>query len=432
MQLSNSIIEYIATFVSFLYYVYAMEIFLKRAQSSFQWKQKLLCAALFLFLTGATSTLVPNTFLSICAMLLLFIMALWLYQGSLFLKIFTILLSSLLDILITSGSFYFFTGLLHCSSEQLNTAGTYDRVFFQTVIFLAEFAVLYFISCFFTKEIYMEKSEKLAAFVFLISDFAVTISSYVILFRYSSHNKLLSMLCVTITFFMILCTFLALFLMHRMQLKNRSESEYQLLQLQLHNQERQILEYRRNEDNVRTLRHDLKRYLLSYQILLEQGKSEEVLADIHEMLGSRLDTSATIYSDNLLLNALLYAKNQECMKHGFSMQIHTDLPADYNDIETMVIIGNLLDNAIEAEEKEAQSFRSICFELVMLQNGISIVVQNYIKNSVLKSNPLLCSSKEDLTRHGIGLQSVYHLVKKQEGIMEIYEADHLFSVHIIL
>lgn len=99
------------------------------------------------------------------------------------------------------------------------------------------------------------------------------------------------------------------------------------------------------------------------------------------------------------------------------MQVNAD--KDMDSIEYGVVLSNLLDNAIEAEEQEKEENRYICLNIGVEQNMIHLVVSNYISESVLQNNALLETSKKNKQLHGIGLRGVKEFVNNKEGEIEI-------------
>ena len=98
----------------------------------------------------------------------------------------------------------------------------------------------------------------------------------------------------------------------------------------------------------------------------------------------------------------------------------------------MILILNLLDNAIEASSKEPAGNRLIRFEIIQTEQNISIVSQNRISSSVLEHNPDLLSKKPHSCEHGLGLKSISLLTEQYHGMLDIYEEQNLFCVHVLL
>ena len=135
-----------------------------------------------------------------------------------------------------------------------------------------------------------------------------------------------------------------------------------------------------------------------------------------------VDSAADI-GTKLLVEDVLQGSGEGPFRHCILQQY-------YNDVEMIVILSNLIDNAIEAEELLPRDMRFITVEMIPRPNAISILVKNRILTSVLARNPQLHTTKDCHLTHGIGLKSVKRLVEKKNGMIEINEENQMFFVHI--
>ena len=105
--------------------------------------------------------------------------------------------------------------------------------------------------------------------------------------------------------------------------------------------------------------------------------------------------------------------------------------ADIADVDLACILGNILDNAIEAQDHVISSKR---IELLFLRKNSNriIICKNTVKESVLQNNQRLKSTKEAPELHGMGHQIVETTVKKYNGLIDYFEKDDMFGVQIVL
>lgn len=94
------------------------------------------------------------------------------------------------------------------------------------------------------------------------------------------------------------------------------------------------------------------------------------------------------------------------------------------------ILFNLLDNAIEACEKNKKEKRIVC-QIAREADEVNIFLENSIDQSVLAENPSFETTKDKKDQHGMGHLIVEEQVKRLGGMVEYYE-DEMFCAHIYL
>lgn len=184
---------------------------------------------------------------------------------------------------------------------------------------------------------------------------------------------------------------------------------------------------------LRSLRHDLKNHLTVINGYLAASEIEHAKSYIDEITGQTAPSQTIISSDNTMLSALLTEKNQLCHKKQiyFSPVISiTDclLP----DIELNIILGNILDNAIEAAEKVPDGSGYIDFMIESKNHILHIsCTNNFLISPKIKHGQLI-TSKADSIHHGLGLKNVTRLVNKYNGSIEHTVSSDTFHITILI
>ena len=105
---------------------------------------------------------------------------------------------------------------------------------------------------------------------------------------------------------------------------------------------------------------------------------------------------------------------------------------DLDDIDYCILLGNLLDNAIEAERSRNILNPEIQVQIRVFENRICISIRNRIQQSVLGSNPDLTSTKQDAAPHGFGIRTIREIVNKHHGTAAFYEEKNWFVADLEL
>lgn len=186
-------------------------------------------------------------------------------------------------------------------------------------------------------------------------------------------------------------------------------------------------------EQTRILRHDMKQYAATMQALIKCGKISEAenFAEKQTENLSRIETVINVENDflNAILNSKLsYAKSKEI---DVVCSIENNI-SEIEDIDLCNLIGNLLDNAILAAEKCDLESRLI--EVRISSNGgrLVMIIRNSIKDSVLKENSKLKSTKPDTTEHGFGIKTVKYITEKYNGKFDFYEEGLMFICRVEL
>lgn len=215
--------------------------------------------------------------------------------------------------------------------------------------------------------------------------------------------------------------------------KNEALLRMELLDVQCQEKERQIQEIKRAGFRENQLIHDYKNHCMCMQKLMEQGNYKEAGNYLSELLGRQVwNKREYVQTECDTLNALLNTKIAYCEEKYIPIHcVITGNLAMIEKIQYMVILFNLLDNAIEASESVEKNVRNIEMKLCCSDNAMELFVKNHITQSVLTKNPELLSDKGK-KGHGVGHKSVETSVEELGGMMEYYEEEDEFCVHVFV
>lgn len=212
-----------------------------------------------------------------------------------------------------------------------------------------------------------------------------------------------------------------------------SELKIKLLEQNNENAEKELESAGAFVQQMQSARHDMQNQLTIISNYIDAGKYGEARKYINSLSGSYLPTVKNfINTDNEAFNAIVNSKIAVCNQKKIYIEIKEmrNVLKDFDAIDTGILFGNLLDNAIEAAQ-ETDS-RRITVDIKQKGHYLSILVTNSIKTSVLKTNAELQTSKDDKLLHGIGVKSVKALVEKYDGMIDFFEKNGEFCCHIML
>lgn len=203
------------------------------------------------------------------------------------------------------------------------------------------------------------------------------------------------------------------------------------------------METRQNEaiinstHNLRNLKHDIVNHMSVLHKLVESNANEEALQYIHQINNSIEKTSYTISTGITSIDCIMTSKLSTALNNNIVIQhqIHFPKINNISDMDLCSLLGNLLDNAIEANCKLKNEDRKIQIEIKPYNDMLSIYISNssngiYIYNH--KDGNLLTSKNNLKNEHGIGIKRIIELVEKYDGIIEITPEKNIFSVSILI
>lgn len=190
-----------------------------------------------------------------------------------------------------------------------------------------------------------------------------------------------------------------------------------------------------SEESIRALRHDLKNHAITLQLLLEQEKIGEALRYLDAFQAQTAAPTGTYHTGNDLLDGLLCQKLLPAIAQGISAETAIDFRQGgfVSDFDLCTLMGNLLDNAIEAASQikplEARFIRIIGGPTA---NCLLIRMENSCLPRVLAKNALPSTTKADRTLHGFGLRNVKQVVERYGGTLTVSADEQRFTVSVLL
>lgn len=184
---------------------------------------------------------------------------------------------------------------------------------------------------------------------------------------------------------------------------------------------------------MRGWRHDYHNHLQSLKGYLSLNKVDQMKNYLNE-LETDLDSIDTLYhSGNLQLDSILNAKLAIAEKEQIRIHCDASIPPQLHvsDLDLCVILGNLLDNAIESCRKIMNpDERFIRVYIGILKKQLYISITNATSETVKQRTDHYFTTKRG--DHGHGLKRVDQVVKKYDGYLNRQNEPGVFATEIVL
>ncbi len=211
--------------------------------------------------------------------------------------------------------------------------------------------------------------------------------------------------------------------------KNQLELSQQ--QIEYYHKQAELIQH--NYENTQQLRHDLKNNTIALSEFIKQDKKEKALDYINSISGMlkpiKQYSSTGIIEVDSLINYKLADAEENNIKITSEIAIPSDIELQSKDFVT--ILGNLLDNAIEATKKVKDKY--INLNMQYDKGIIFIKIKNSFNGELIKSgNSYKTTKNNNQESHGIGLKSITTAVQKYNGEFTTEYDDKEFVATVLL
>lgn len=180
---------------------------------------------------------------------------------------------------------------------------------------------------------------------------------------------------------------------------------------------------------MRGWRHDYRHHIQTMKVHVANGEYDEIEKYLDMLDEDLTNVETRIRTGNKMADAILNSKLTLAAEKQIKVNAEAKIPVSLSvsELDLCIIIGNLLDNAIEA-----------CAEIPVEERMIRVYMEmkgNYLYLSVIntasgKKKHSFRSSKGE--GHGLGLGRIDQVVRKYDGYLTRASEDGAFSTEILL
>ena len=212
-------------------------------------------------------------------------------------------------------------------------------------------------------------------------------------------------------------------------LEQAVEYDRQLLSLQ----EKQLQQLLVHYEDIRHARHDLRQHLLVMQSYLGSRDYEALSAYIDSFSSRQNLDPPGYFCSHPAANSILSYYAQSAGENGIHFQADAHISAGLPIAETdlCILLGNLLENAVEACNRNlnSQSFIRVCTH-VQENHFLIITVDNTLSEEPLLQNGRFLSSKHD--GEGLGTHSIRKIAEKYKGTSDFKWKEGVFYASVLV
>lgn len=187
---------------------------------------------------------------------------------------------------------------------------------------------------------------------------------------------------------------------------------------------------------MRDVRHSMKNHFISILAYAERGECGHIIQFVNNVIeDGKLELSGTVNTGNIVTDSLVGYWEKIAEQEGIEFWPELSIPMEipFKGADISLILGNLLENAVEAAGK-AEKKKYIRLKIKYDKRNLLIMVENSYRGRLIKGKgEELKTTKTDIANHGIGLPSVRRAVGKYHGTVSIDDSiPQCFIIRVVL
>ena len=211
----------------------------------------------------------------------------------------------------------------------------------------------------------------------------------------------------------------------------RKKTYLKLIEYQTEQAERHLGEVRSIHTEMRGYKHDFHHHLQTLKGQLEAGETDRALAYIEQLDRQLMDMDTLLKTGNVSLDAILSAKIAQAKAQNIAVTVKASVPDSLTitDVELSILVGNLLDNAIEAC-LGVTGKRFIRIYMSIKGKMLYFSMLNSAGEKKEKNGSLFTSHKDGI--HGFGLRRAEAILEDHGGWCKYNSEDGAFSSEFLV
>ena len=184
--------------------------------------------------------------------------------------------------------------------------------------------------------------------------------------------------------------------------------------------------------NLRGWRHDYHNHIQALKAFFDREQFGEARNYLNEIETELERVDSFVRSGNLMADAILNSKITHAVNKEIQVSCDATLSEELfiSDMDLCIILGNILDNAIEACEKIPAEDRFLRIYMAIIKEQLYISVQNSAPEILNFEERNYISTKRG--NHGLGMKRVAAVVEKRDGFLNLNNEPGIFGTEITI
>lgn len=186
------------------------------------------------------------------------------------------------------------------------------------------------------------------------------------------------------------------------------------------------------QQSLKKFKHDSKNFYIALTSLIKTMPPDEAIKQLDGKMNVIFDESNAFDSGNPIIDAIISSKINSAknldIKIDAKIRITTKLQID--ELDLAVLMGNAIDNAIEAVNKINKGEKIIKISLITIEDMLSFNIINPLTCKIDTSK--LTTTKSDKSNHGYGIKGIKAITEKYNGTLKIICENDEFSLSAML
>lgn len=203
---------------------------------------------------------------------------------------------------------------------------------------------------------------------------------------------------------------------------SQNEKSRALLLIESQNEAHQhhIQQLMETHERIRKMSHDFKHQVDVLYMLCAENRIDELRNHLSDLTHQSVQ-NLIVDTGNVMLDSILSSKRAETDNHGiiFTMQLKIEPNLSYMAADICVLVGNALDNAMEACLRSEETAPFIELDMTATTSEFMFSLKNSIGEKPQPEGSFFKTKKQDAWLHGIGLKSMKHTCEEYGGDMAI-------------